>query len=57
MRWAPANRPPPRPGQVARDLAFAQAPAVVGVLYVLLVVVVGSRGVPRDSGFRRAVGD
>ena len=41
MRWVPANRPPPRPGQVARALAFAQAPAVVGVLYVLLVVVVG----------------
>ena len=41
MRWAPENRPRLWPGQVARALAFAQAPAVVGALYVLLVLVVG----------------
>ena len=41
MRWAPAERPSPWFGQVARALAFAQAPAVVGALYVLLIVIVG----------------
>ena len=53
MRWAPPDRPPPRFGQIARALAFAQAPAVLGGLFILLVVVVGfARG---PEGLRSGV--
>ena len=52
-RWAPPDRPTPCFGQVARPLAFAQAPAVFLVLYVLLVAVVGvARG---PEGIRSGV--
>lgn len=51
--WTTARRPPPRFGHVARALAFAQVPAFLGVLYVLLVVIVGFAGGPEGlrSGF------
>lgn len=42
--WGTSSRPPPRFGHVARALAFAQVPAFLGVLYVLLVVIVGLAG-------------
>ena len=51
--WAPADRPPPWFGQIARALALAQAPAALGALYVLLVVIVGfARG---PEGLRSGV--
>ncbi|MYD94951.1 MAG: hypothetical protein F4Y02_14945 [Chloroflexi bacterium] len=53
MRWTPAERPQPWFGQIARALAYAQAPAVLGVLYVLLVAVVAfARG---PEGLRSGV--
>ncbi len=52
-RWTGPDREPPWFGQVARALAFAQAPAVLGVLYVLLVAVVAvARG---PEGLRSGV--
>lgn len=49
-RWAPGDRPTPWFGQVARVLAFAQAPAMFGVLFLLLVVVVGFARGPEGLG-------
>ena len=40
-RWVAPDRQPPWFGQIARAIAFAQAPAVVLVLYVLIIAVVG----------------
>jgi hypothetical protein len=40
-RWTPASRPSPWFGQVARGLAFAQAPAILGLVAALLFTVVG----------------
>ena len=40
-RWTSPNREAPWLGAVARALAFAQAPAVFGVVMVLLVAVIG----------------
>ncbi len=41
LRWTPPDRPKPQFGRVARGLAFAQLPAVLGVVYILLITAVG----------------